>query len=246
MNLYRPLSIALIPISILAACQTSAHRDQRGMNDSTVAAKPDIDHPGLNEKIIGTWAFVGDENPSFIIGEKTITYPDLDKIYFYSLHVDIMYIQFDGFKRDYMVRMSSADTLMLLGDDEQIYYRFRMPADSSGGATAMLRQFYIAYMTAFNDTSTTDVEKELATLQHSYCTASLLKRIPQLADKIDADPFLQAQDNDSSLAKSLVIKRDPKKPSVYIVSYLDGTPSKAAIHVSVVREKEGYKLADVW
>ena len=82
------------------------------------------DH-GLKDKIIGIWAAVGDENATFVIDQKKITYPDQDKKYSYVLLGDSIHIKFDGYDGNYLVSTRGSDTLVLKGDDEQVYYRFK-------------------------------------------------------------------------------------------------------------------------
>ncbi|HET7002655.1 MAG TPA: hypothetical protein VFI33_15130 [Puia sp.] len=111
----------------------------------------------------------------------------------------------------------------------------------------MLRDFYTSYMKQFTDLSPGHEQKTKEILK-KYCTAGLIKKIPKLADKTDSDPFLMAQDSDSSWTKSLVIKKDLKKSGVYVVSYHDDSEAKTfvIIHLLVVRQKESYLISDVW
>lgn len=123
----------------LAACHNSNNPDRRAGGDTVAWPKPDTpgstvaidttrreasDH-GLKDKMIGIWAFVGDENPSFVIDQKKITYPDQDKKYSYVLQGDSIHIKFDGYDGNYLVKTRGADTLVLKGDEEQVYYRFK-------------------------------------------------------------------------------------------------------------------------
>jgi hypothetical protein len=112
-------------------------------------------------------------------------------------------------------------------------------------AKTMLVDFYTSYMKEFTDLSSAREHKINAIIK-KYCTTSLINKIPKLADQIDSDPFLKAQDSDSTWAKSLVIKKDLKRPSVYTVSYRDGSNTNTTIHLFVIRQKESYKIADVW
>jgi hypothetical protein len=84
------------------------------------------------------------------------------------------------------------------------------------------------------------------TIKRKYCGTALLKRIPKLAEQTDSDPLLKAQDCSSEFAKSLVIKKDLKRPGVYIVSYGGGDASNTIIHLVMVNQNERYKIADVW
>jgi hypothetical protein len=109
----------------------------------------------------------------------------------------------------------------------------------------MLRDFYSSYMNEFTDLSTGHEQKTNAILK-KYCTADLIKKIPKLMEQMDADPILKTQDSDSAWVKSLVIIKDLKRSSVYIVSYVDGGNTETTIHLLVVDQNEKYKVADVW
>jgi len=79
----------------------------------------------LAHKILGTWAFVGTENATFVIEEKGIYYPETFASYKYMVVGDSIKIHYDGYVGSYLIKMSSPDTLILRGDEEQVYYRFK-------------------------------------------------------------------------------------------------------------------------
>jgi hypothetical protein len=112
-------------------------------------------------------------------------------------------------------------------------------------AIKMLEDFYTSYMKEFTDLSYGHKHRTNVILK-KYCTVSLINKIPKLADQMDSDPFLKAQDSDSSWVKSLVVKKDLKRSGVYIVSYRDGNNTNTIIHSLVVKQKQIYKIADVW
>lgn len=116
------------------------------------------------------------------------------------------------------------------------------PADK---VITMLKDFYTAYMTQFPDISPSRKQKLQAILK-KYCTVNLIKKIPKLADQIDSDPILNAQDSDAAWAKSLVIEKDPKKADVFAVSYRDGGNTLTTIHLKVVKQNDTYKVDTVW
>jgi len=88
------------------------------------AQKAETDN-NMKDKILGTWSFVGDENATFIIAKDKITYPDKNASYKYIVKNDSILIKFDGFDGNYLVKTRGADTLILKGDEEQVYYRFK-------------------------------------------------------------------------------------------------------------------------
>lgn len=79
----------------------------------------------LRAKILGIWAFVGDENATFVIENDKITYPDHDASYKYVIENDSIHIKFDGYEGNYLVKTKGMDTLVLVGDEQQVYYRFK-------------------------------------------------------------------------------------------------------------------------
>jgi hypothetical protein len=62
---------------------------------------------------------------TFVITKDKITYPDQNAAYKYSLVDDSMHIKFDGYDGNYLVQTKGSDTLVLVGDERQIYYRFK-------------------------------------------------------------------------------------------------------------------------
>jgi len=77
----------------------------------------------IREDIVGIWAFVGDENATFVITKDKITYPDQNKSYNYMLKGDSIRIKFEGYDGSYLVGTKGSDTLVLVGDEKQVYYR---------------------------------------------------------------------------------------------------------------------------
>jgi len=133
---------------LLAACKDGGGRDKAvAAKDSaalkdTVAKTPAKDtakpalavadttrkdpvDKGVKDKILGLWAAVGDENATFEIGKDKITYPDQNVAYKYVVSGDSVHIRFDGYSGDYKVRKKGGDTLVFVGDEEQVYYRFK-------------------------------------------------------------------------------------------------------------------------
>lgn len=80
---------------------------------------------GIRSGILGIWAAVGDENATFVIAQDKITYPDQSASYEYTLINDSIHIKFDGYDGNYLVRKVGSDTLVLVGDEQQVYYRFK-------------------------------------------------------------------------------------------------------------------------
>lgn len=111
-------------------------------------------------------------------------------------------------------------------------------------AIVMLKSFYTSYVTAVSG-STAGLEKTDAILK-KYCTVSLLNRIPKLIEKLDADPFLKAQDSDLAILKTLVITKNTKaSDNSYKVSYVYDE-IKTTINLSLIKQKDGLKINEVW
>jgi hypothetical protein len=91
-------------------------------NDTSQKA---VGKDNTGNRILGIWAAVGDENASFIIEKNKITYPDQNASFKYFLLKDSIKIKFDGFDGNYLVKTRGADTLVLAGDEEQVFCRFK-------------------------------------------------------------------------------------------------------------------------
>jgi len=77
------------------------------------------------DEILGTWAAEGQQNVTFVIQKNKIVYPEQNKSYKYALENDRIKIKYDGFDGDYLVIKQSADTLVFVGNEKQVYYRFK-------------------------------------------------------------------------------------------------------------------------
>lgn len=94
----------------------------KNLKDTVVKQQPNNE---LANKIIGAWAFVGTENSSFVIEKKKIYYPETFASYKYLLVKDSVKIKYDDYTGSYLVKMKGLDTLILISDEEQIYYRLK-------------------------------------------------------------------------------------------------------------------------
>jgi hypothetical protein len=79
----------------------------------------------INDKLLGFWALLDDENASFEIKKGKIFYPEFSKSYKYQIIGDSMKIKYDDYEDMFAFKMRGIDTLVLTGDDEQVYYRFK-------------------------------------------------------------------------------------------------------------------------
>ncbi|QJD97213.1 hypothetical protein HH214_15720 [Mucilaginibacter robiniae] len=112
---------------------------------------------------------------------------------------------------------------------------------------AMLKTFYTAYI-SLSSGENADLEAseaKLLALRRKYCTPACLKQFKILVEETDGDPIIKAQDSYKELIKTLVIKKDLKKPNRYAVSYIDlqGTHEKTTIYVTLIEQSGALKIA---
>lgn len=79
----------------------------------------------INNSVIGIWWDVKGDNPSasFEIQKDKMYYPELFKSYKYKVVNDSLKIKYDDYEGSFLVRMKGNATLILVGDEEQKYYR---------------------------------------------------------------------------------------------------------------------------
>ena len=108
-------------------------------------------------------------------------------------------------------------------------------------ALTMLDSFYKEYVTAFADTTDTSVQQTDVVIK-KYCTPQLIKKIAEAS--LDSDPFINAQDGDMSILKTLTIKHFKKNiyKACYAESYSNTTN---CIDVTVAKVGDIYKISHV-
>jgi len=98
---------------------------------SLIVSPPDslpktADQPLHNPRLLqGNWAAVGEDNVCFIFKGKKVIYPDSFKSYPYFLSGDTLTIQYDDYQGISLVRIHLPDTLILISDERQVFYRFK-------------------------------------------------------------------------------------------------------------------------
>ncbi|MBS1600422.1 MAG: hypothetical protein JST75_19490 [Bacteroidetes bacterium] len=107
--------IILFGFSILMITESFAQTSSEKGNNKTIS----------KDQILGTWAAEGQQNATFVIQKNKIFYPDQNASYKYDLSNDHIKIKYDGFDGEYIVIKQSADTLVFLGNEKQVYYRFK-------------------------------------------------------------------------------------------------------------------------
>ncbi|MFL5789323.1 MAG: DUF3828 domain-containing protein [Flavisolibacter sp.] len=142
-----------------------------------------------------------------------------------------------------MKRKLFAFTLLLILISVSSYCVQAQNAYANKSAEGMLKEFYTKYITeVFMGAN----EKKIHLILKKYCTVKLLNKVPKLTQNIDGDPFLKAQDSDTSNLKSLSIKKDNKRKNIYSVSYIANPNHQITIHLLVVKESGSFKIDSVW
>ena len=125
---------------------------------------------------------------------------------------------------------------------------------------SMLREFYIAYNTVWENATTykpEEFENKVFSLQQKYCSDRLQGEIKKYYETYKLEHDLLTNDfggTDSETLKStLTITKDTTKENSYVVTYTvkikaPSTPreEKNVIHLTVVKEKGSYKIDEVW
>jgi hypothetical protein len=126
--------------------------------------------------------------------------------------------------------------------------------DSVKTPLSFLKNFYTIYITDIAIGH--DPLHSSDSLVKKYCTAGLLNKIAEHSDpeKLnwwDSDPFIKAQDSDTSFLKTLSIRMNKMKTNSYSVSYnwtddFTKKTTRTTIYLIVEKKKEGFRIADVW
>jgi hypothetical protein len=120
----------------------------------------------------------------------------------------------------------------------------RAQNEPGNDASIMLKEFYTQYVTESQKRPGPSRRKNINEIKKHYCTQNLLIKIA--TEELDSDPFLKAQDIDSSCLKTLTIKRDFKKNNLYQVTYLDSySQHNRTIMIAVVKQKDEFKIDDI-
>ncbi len=120
------------------------------------------------------------------------------------------------------------------------------PTSEEEKVKSMLKTFYANYvrMNSGVDSDKTD------SLMNKYCTAKLIRYANNLysepPSKINSDLFLQTQMIDVRILENLRIQKDLKADNVYYVSYTYGSNSPIIVKLSVIKERDVYKIDHVF
>lgn len=91
--------------------------------------------------------------------------------------------------------------------------------------------------------------KKSDSIENKYLSSKLYNYLKHVNDKglvLDYDPLLNSQMVDRKMLEHLTFRKDSKRNDVYYVSYTYGSNSPVTIKLSVVREKDAYKIDHVF
>jgi hypothetical protein len=109
--------------------------------------------------------------------------------------------------------------------------------NSNKESLKFLKSFYKEYILSFEKNSSDSIINQ-------YCTSELIDRLNK--SKLDYDPFLNAQDTDSSILKTFNFIEDFNNKGTYILSYDDVyNNSKIFITLTLVELEGEYKINDI-
>jgi hypothetical protein len=118
-------------------------------------------------------------------------------------------------------------------------------------AIQMIKEFYIAYNTAWSANVTPKVlDQKLDELKMKYCAITL---IIDLKGDLNHDILINDQYTDVQHLKTLTVSKDETKVNAYIVSYIAPTTSpsdkpieeKVVIHLTVMKGARGIVIDSV-
>ena len=105
----------------------------------------------------------------------------------------------------------------------------------------MLKTFYKEYVTENDKMPVNDEKVEL--IKKKYCTSKLLKKMGVI--NFDSDPFLDAQDIEPSLLKTIKFTKD-KSSNTYKVCYLTTFNNKTVcIKLRIIKVNNTFKIDDI-
>jgi hypothetical protein len=122
-------------------------------------------------------------------------------------------------------------------------------------AINMLKEFYIAYNTAWATTKGNILIKKLDSLKSRYCTEAYQKELKNEFKEVglDHDELINDAATDVEHLNTLKVIKDLKKVNEYIVSYVvfgkdvsnNPLQEKIVMHVLVMKENGIYKIAAI-
>lgn len=115
---------------------------------------------------------------------------------------------------------------------------------------SMIREFYSVYVTEFlSKNNLNEQKKKLDSITQIYSTKSLLDSINYefKNNELDYDPFLNAQDANLQMLKTLIIQKSKQKENLYRVMYLTNEYDSSFTNITLTISKENgrYKISSI-
>lgn len=101
---------------------------------------------------------------------------------------------------------------------------------------SFIKGFYEEYLSSIDKGTSDEVKLE-------FCTPELITKLSE--NDLSYDPFINAQDFDESLLKTLDVKKSDAPQGYYVASYLGYRNKKVYIAMSLEQRKGGYKISDL-
>jgi hypothetical protein len=121
---------------------------------------------------------------------------------------------------------------------------------SDKAAIQMLKTCYKEFNATCATVRGNSLHKKLDSLQQRYCTDLLIGKIKSMGPEYDLlgyNPY-----TDIEHLKTLTVTKDPAQEDAYVVSYIEhsteaskAVDSKIVIHVNVLEESDGLKIASI-
>lgn len=106
----------------------------------------------------------------------------------------------------------------------------------------MLKKFYNEYLTEIDKMPLN--QKKINLVKQKFCTSKLLKKIDLL--ELDYDPFVNAQDFDSEVLKTIKFTKDSKSLNIYKACYIYSFNKKnICIKLRIIKTNNNFKIDDI-
>lgn len=106
----------------------------------------------------------------------------------------------------------------------------------------MLKSFYKEYVNENDKMPVNDEKVEL--IKKKYCTSKLLKKMGLI--ELDFDPFIDAQDFESTLLKTIEISKDKKINNIFKACYFTTFNNKTVcVKFRIAKVNNTFKIDDI-
>ena len=106
----------------------------------------------------------------------------------------------------------------------------------------MLKKFYNEYLIEIERMPLN--QRKMNLIKQKFCTSKLLKKIDLL--ELDYDPFVNAQDFDSEVLKTIKFTKDSKNLNIYKACYVYSFNKKnICIKLRIIKVNGNFKIDDI-